>query len=101
MDSDSLEEMLFGFPSSQASIDDAWDYDSQDEEMLDMPFDSQPTSWNLPDSPILTPALTEQDSDEFLMHDGKDANIHTHGPEDPAHIVRDRYSCVPVILNVP
>jgi len=96
IDSNSFEEMLFGFPSPQDSVGDVWDYDSQDEEMLDAPFDDELTSWNLPDSPMLSPPLNDQHSDELLLDDGKDAGVDAtqfHRQEEPSPAAKDRYGC--------
>jgi len=96
MDSDGFEEMLFGFPSPQDSVGDVWDYDSQDEEMLDAPFDDELTLWNLPDSPMLSPPHTDQHSEELPLDNGKHARVDAtqfHCQEEPSHTTKDRYSC--------
>lgn len=96
MDSDGFEEMLFGFPSPQDSVGDVWDYDSQDEEMLDAPHDDELTLWNLPDSPMLSTPLTNQHSDDLLLDDDKDARVDATQfcrQEEPTRATKDRYGC--------
>ncbi|KAF2179806.1 DNA topoisomerase IV, alpha subunit [Zopfia rhizophila CBS 207.26] len=51
MNADGFEEMLFGFPSSQDSLGYPWEDDSQQDEMLDAPIDTQPAPWILGSSP--------------------------------------------------
>lgn len=93
MKSDGFEEMLFCFPSPQDFVGDVWDYDSQDEEMLDAPHDDELTLWNLPDSPMLSPPFTDQNSDELLLNDGKVDATQFRGQEEPSRATKDRYGC--------
>lgn len=94
MDSDGFGEMLFGFQSSQDSMGDVWDYESQDEEMLDAPFDDELTSWNLLDSPMLLAPCTNQDSNELSVNNKnhvRDNARQFHRPEISSHIAKARY----------
>jgi meiotic recombination protein SPO11 len=97
MDCDGFEEILFGCPSSQDSVgDDLWGYDSQDEEMLYAPSDDQPTSWILPNSPMLSPPLTDQPLDELILEDSKYERIDTtqfHRQDELSQPAKDRYGC--------
>jgi len=93
MDTDGFEDMLFDFPSSQDTLDDVWEIDSQDEEMLDAPFDSGLTSWDLSESPELAPTLTCEVSDKTILHAVKDVETSTdHSRKLAGHspIGRDR-----------
>ena len=93
MDPNDFEEMLFSWPSSQASGDNPQDYDTQDDVLYD-PSDSEPT-WDLLGSASPTPALTEEGSGELLMVDSEAAvvhAIHQHESNDASHVTKDRYS---------
>ncbi|KAF2467887.1 DNA topoisomerase IV, alpha subunit [Lindgomyces ingoldianus] len=54
MNSDGVEEMLFGFPSSQDSLDQTWEQTYQDDDLLEAKFDSDPPSWILRTTPTQT-----------------------------------------------
>ncbi|ORY19119.1 Spo11/DNA topoisomerase VI subunit A [Clohesyomyces aquaticus] len=68
MNSDAFEEMLFGFPSSQDSVDDAWE-DASEEDMLEATFASEPPPWILRSSPDQLPALLDDDPDAMILED--------------------------------
>jgi hypothetical protein len=92
MDTDEIEDMLFGRDVSPEFLEDGIS-DEFEDEILDCADDYEP-SWELEDSPMLTPATTDHD----VVVESQ-INLNTTGPsstESPAHSVlpplRDRYS---------
>jgi hypothetical protein len=91
MDADEVEDMLFGRDGSPDFFEGALNGESEDE-MLDC-ADDYDASWELEDSPMLTPATTDH---EFELESHTDLN--TTGPRSPKSPagcvlppVRDRY----------
>jgi hypothetical protein len=62
MDTDGIEDMLFGIDSSQDDFEGL--SDSSVDEMLDDADDDEPSLWDMDDSPLLTPTTTGNDVEE-------------------------------------
>lgn len=65
MDSDSYDDLLFGLPDSQESLDDVWS-DISEDEMLDIPAEDELVTVDLRSSPMLMPSSTNIDIPEQI-----------------------------------
>jgi hypothetical protein len=88
MESEDIEDILFGIPSSQESIESGWNDDSEDD-MLDT-WDPSATQFTYEGShATFSPPL---ETSESMLHDEFEGDDELCSPEAPGepHTVKDR-----------